>query len=203
MGNIKNIVFDIGNVLLKWEPEKLYETMFGKNEFEKHHLDKIVGSEIWLELDRGTMTIEEVISKVKLQYPESIEEIGRFIREVAFYIQPIEDSFNFADECKAMGMKIYLLSNFSEEGYNVIRERFDIFNIFDGGVISWEVKTIKPEKEIYEILLDKYALSPEETLFIDDVSANIEAAEKLGITGFHMTEGTECRKALSLSAVKN
>ena len=195
MNNLKNVVFDIGNVLLNWDPRGLYESIFGRDDFEGHPLTEVIGSRLWLEMDRGTAGIEETISKLAPLYPDSIDEIGRFIREVASHIQPMEDSFRLAREFKERGIGVYLLSNFGEEAYRTVRNRIDDFEIFDGGIISWEVKLIKPEPRIYELLLAKHDLAPSETLFIDDSAPNIEAAEKLGMRGLHLPVGTDLRTA--------
>ncbi|MBI9108867.1 MAG: HAD family phosphatase [Spirochaetales bacterium] len=203
MNDLKNIVFDIGNVLLNWDPRGLYKAIFGKDEFEEHPLMKIIGSNLWLEMDRGTAGIEETIGKLEPYYPDFIDEIGRFIREVASHIKPMEDSFKVARECKERGMSVYLLSNFGEEAYKVIRNRIEDFDIFDGGVISWEVKLLKPDARIYEYLLSKYDLTPSQTLFIDDLAPNIEAAEKLGIKGLHLPVGTDLRCAFEALTVKS
>jgi len=195
MNDLKNVVFDIGNVLLNWDPRGLYKTIFGRDEFDGHHLNEIIGSDIWLEMDRGTADIEETIGKLEPLYPDSIDEIGRFIREVASHIQPFEDSFCLARECKDAGMGVYLLSNFGEEAFKTVRSRIDDFEIFDGGIISWEVNLIKPEPRIYELLLSEHDLNPSQTLFIDDSAPNIEAAEKLGIKVLHLPVGTNLRAA--------
>ena len=195
MNELKNVVFDIGNVLLDWDPQGLYKSIFGEDNYDEHPLNQIIGGDYWLEMDRGTAGIDETIDRLEPYYSDSIEDIGRFIREVAYHIEPMEDSFRLARECKDRGLNVYLLSNFGEEAYKTIRDRFDDFSIFDGGVISWEVKSIKPEPLIYQLLLEKYGLVPSETLFIDDTAHNIEAAEKLGIRGLHLPVGTDLRES--------
>ncbi len=189
MSKIKNIVFDIGNVLMEWDPEKIYRALFNKNDYYDHPISRIVGGEIWLELDRGTIDLDEAIEQLSLANEPYRREIDIFIREAPHYIRPLIDSVAGAMEYKKRGYRIFLLSNFPEYGFKIINSKFDFFNSFHGGVISWEVNAIKPDRDIYEILLSKYSLDPGETIFIDDVAANIKTAEDLGIKGLHFVDG--------------
>lgn len=191
MGTIKNIVFDIGNVLMNWDPEGIYKTLFNKDNYYAHPLSNIVGGEIWLNLDRGTIDLNTAINKLSSLNKPYAEEIDKFIREAPDNIHPISSNVDCALKYRNLGCKIYLLSNFPEHGYNIIRKKYNFFNQFHGEVISWEVQAIKPNKEIYNILLKKYNLDPENTLFIDDLLENITAAEKLNINGLHLNKDTD------------
>ena len=189
MNKIKNIVFDIGNVLVKWDPEGIYRTLFEKDDYYNHPLSKIVGGEVWRELDKGTIELDAAIEKLSRMNEPYGHEIDKFIREAPYHIHPLTDSVDYALKYKKLGCRIYLLSNFPEYGFKIIRNKFDFFDQFHGGIISWEVKAVKPEKKIYEILLEKYNLEPDETIFIDDVEENIKTAENLGIKGLHFLDG--------------
>lgn len=182
---IKNLIFDIGNVLLKWDPEGIYTTLFGRKDFYNHPLSVIIGGEIWLELDQGLINLDEGIKKATMGNEDYREEIERFFREAPYHFYPIEETLNQALRYKKLGYKIFLLSNFHKYGYGILKERFPFFDNFDGGVISFEVKLNKPDRRIYDSLLLKYNLDPSESLFIDDMEENITAAEELGIQGIH------------------
>jgi len=196
MSKIKNIVFDIGNVLMKWNPEGIYKTLFDKDDYYDHPLSSIVGGEVWLELDKGTIELNAAIEKLsKLNKPYG-HEIDKFIREAPYHIDPLKESVECALKYKELGYNIFLLSNFPEYGYKIIRRKFDFFNQFHGEIISWNVNAIKPNKDIYDILLNKYNLNPETTLFIDDLKENISTAEKLNIKGLHLTKDTDLRLEL-------
>lgn len=189
MNKIKNIVFDIGNVLMSWDPEGIYKSLFKKDDYYSHPLSSIVGSDIWLELDKGTIELNAAIEKLTRRNESCSLEIDIFIRQAPHYINPLTESVECALKYKELGYKIYLLSNFPEYGYKIIRSKFDFFNQFHGEIISWNVKAIKPYKDIYNILLSRYNLDPEATLFIDDLKENITAAEKLNIKGLHLLDG--------------
>ncbi|MCF6336068.1 MAG: HAD family phosphatase [Spirochaetales bacterium] len=181
--SVKNIVFDIGNVLLGWNPSGIYQTLFNRDDFTSHPLSKIVGGEIWLNLDQGLLDFEEGIHQAITGNEEYRGDIEKFFREAPYHLFPIEKSVETAGRYQKKGYKIFLLSNFHKYGYEILGKRFPFFKDVDGGVISWEVKLNKPDIRIYETLLSNYDLKAEETVFIDDMEENIEAAEKLGIRG--------------------
>ncbi len=187
---VKNIVFDIGNVLLKWEPAGIYQTLFNRNDFSNHPLSEIVGGDIWLKMDQGLLSLNEGIEKSIVGNEHYKDDIKKFFLEAPYHFFPVEDTVNAAKHYQERGYKIFLLSNFHEYGYGVLCKRFPFFKDFDGGVISWEVKLNKPDRRIYKVLLSKYNLDPGETIFIDDMKENIDAAENLGIKGIHFCSTT-------------
>jgi HAD superfamily hydrolase (TIGR01509 family) len=191
MTKIKNLVFDIGNVLMNWDPEGIYNTLFNKDDYFNHPISSIVGGEVWQELDKGTIEMNAAIEKLSRKNEQYSHEIDKFIREAPHHIYPLAESVECALKYKGLGYNIYLLSNFPEYGYKIIRSKFDFFNQFDGEIISWNVNAIKPYRDIYDILLSKYNLKPEATVFIDDLKENIIAAEKLNIKGLHLTKDTD------------
>lgn len=191
MSGIKNIVFDIGNVLMTWDPEGIYRTLFEKDNYYSHPISSIVGGEVWQKLDKGTIELNSAIENLSRENEPYGQDIDRFIREAPNHIPPITKSVTCALKYKELGYNIYLLSNFPEYGYKIIRNKFDFFDQFHGEIISWNVKAIKPNRDIYDILLSKYNLDPKATLFIDDLKENIIAAEKVNIKGLHLKKDTD------------
>jgi putative hydrolase of the HAD superfamily len=191
MNQVKNLVFDIGRVLVTWNPENIYKTLFRREDFKKHPLSTMPGSPTWLELDRGTIELEDAINIMAKGHKDYHGEIDRFFREAPHHITPIWDSVNCAMKYKELGFRIYLLSNFPKYGFKIIQSKFNFFDKFHGKVISCDVKTIKPEKAIYEKLLNTYSIEPNETIFIDDMEVNIKSAEDIGIKGLHFTKGMD------------
>ena len=191
MKEIKNIIFDIGNVLLRWAPDEIYTTLFGRTDYYTHPLSRIVGGKIWLDMDMGLFSLEEGIEKSIKGNENYREEIARFFREAPYHFYPIKETTSLIPQLKDRGFKLFLLSNFHEYGYGIIKERFAFFKYFDGGVISWEVKVNKPDTRIYNFLLSNCGILPEESVFIDDTEENILAAQALGIAGIHFTDKTD------------
>ncbi|MBC2856710.1 MAG: HAD family phosphatase [Cetobacterium sp.] len=180
---IKNIVFDIGNVLLNFKPRKHLEDLGFSEEVGERIYSEIFESDEWIELDKGTITereATEIYCKKSLDIKDEIELTMANWQDI---LTPIEESVEILKNLKKSGYNIYFLSNFHRESYKTVYEKYDFLKLGEGKIISYEVGIVKPEKEIYEILLNKYELQSEETIFIDDSLANVEAAEKLGIKG--------------------
>ncbi|RKX91803.1 MAG: HAD family phosphatase [Spirochaetes bacterium] len=191
---ITTVVFEIGNVLLKWDPEKIFHRLFGRDDFKSHPLKNVIGNEIWLGMDRGTVSKEEAITRFSKSFPEDSAAIAEFIEAVPDSIEPDHAGIECARECKKRGLTILLLSNFPEYAYKKVREKHSFFSIFDGEIISYQVKLLKPEREIYETLISNFHLIPEETLFIDDREENITGAQEVGIRGIHLTKEKNIRQ---------
>ncbi len=185
---IKNIIFDMGQVLIHWRPF-MFVQGFGLSQEEEQLLTKEVFTNIeWPQLDRGTISDEEAILSINKRLPEKfhpfVEEIitGWWKRPLV----PMEGMEAVIKELKENGYRIYLLSNASLW----LRTYFDRIpgaQYFDGHVVSSEEKLLKPQHEIYETLFERYKLVPEECFFIDDSPYNIEGAYMCGMPGavFH------------------
>jgi putative hydrolase of the HAD superfamily len=182
---IKNIVFDLGNVLVKFDPDEILNNLF-ENDMLKDKLKSIVfKNSFWKELDRGTLSYEEFQEACYQASPEFKKEISLIMESWDKFLFPIEENIKLLHELKVNGYKLYILSNFHEKAFKEILSKYAFFNLFDGMVISYQVKLIKPEIEIYKILINKYNLIPVQTIFIDDTVENIRAAEKVGINTIH------------------
>lgn len=177
---IKNVVFDLGKVLVKsyW-----YENM-GKIGASKFILDKlkiiILESETWEEIDKGRISISEAIKKNLTEYPDLEEYIRCFYKFFPRYTVVNKSIEKFFIDLKKGGYKVYLLSNYGEDYFEQLFQKYEFLNFADGRVISYEVKVTKPDKIIYKELLDKYNLISDESIFIDDKYDNICTASKLG-----------------------
>lgn len=185
---IKNIIFDLGNVLVKYSPEN-FLGKYVKEENKEVFIKEIFKSKEWLELDRGTLSYEDAIEIFAKRVPEERESIEKLFREnISSCILPIEENVKIMRELKRNGYSVYILSNFHQPAFEYIKENWDFISEFDGDIVSCYYHYIKPEKEIYETILKKYNLIPSETVFIDDVEANIEGAKEFGIEGIHLPD---------------
>ena len=182
---IENIIFDLGNVLISYDPKSFVEK-YVKEENRERFYEVIFRSKEWLELDRGTLEYNEAIDIFSEKLPEERESVERlFKNNIQDVLFPIDKNIELLPLLKK-GYKLYILSNFHREAFLEFMKRYDLRKYFDGGVISYEAKLLKPEKEIYQEILSKYNLIPERTLFIDDTLVNIEGAKKLGIDVIHL-----------------
>ena len=181
---IKNVIFDLGGVIVDFNPVKVITALFSKED-----ADLILGnfffSEEWREIDRGTLTPSSAFEKYRNSLsPESFNKIINVIENWNEYMPAFEDMYELIKRVKAAGMKIYLLSNIPPYIYRMI-DTVPALKLFDGFVASCDLHLLKPEKEIYEHLLAKFNLKAEEFFFIDDTLENTEAAKLLGIKSHH------------------
>lgn len=193
---IKNIIFDLGNVLLKFQPSEFLLRFTEDVEYIDLFVPKIFRSSIWMELDRGTISIEDAKNKFVSQYPEEEEFLTLFFSHWMEMLTPIDKNIEILKEIRALGYKTFILSNYIKEAYTFIEKKYEIFTLFDGQIISGFEKTIKPEKAIYSKLLNRYHLIPEESLFIDDVLFYLKPARKLGMNTIWNKPETDLREEL-------
>ena len=149
------------------------------------HAEKM--PEFWVDYDRGTLTLDEVVRILSREKACDERVTARFIRDAIDRQEEIVETRALVDDLKRAGYKLYVLSNMSREFIDFLR-RTEIYGCFDGEVGSCEEGVVKPEPRIYEILLDRFGLDPAETLFIDDRRSNLEAAAAFGIATFHFRE---------------
>lgn len=180
---IKNIIFDIGNVLVSFDPYR-YVMEYG---YDKETTDNVFNivfrDKRWAELDRGTLANEDYMKSLVEANPQYKREIIETFDNWYNMLEIKTESVEFFKELKEKGYKIYLLSNFAEKEYERLEREYDFFRMADGKIISYAVKKIKPEREIYELLLEKYNLKAEECVFLDDLESNINGAKNVGIHG--------------------
>ncbi len=179
---VKNIIFDMGGVLIDYNPEKSLYGMFDK-ETADILLKEIFRNPLWSDKDRGIITPDEIMQKVKGVIPDSVfDKTSEMVDNFYPYMPPFERMYGFVESLKAKGYGIYLLSNASSD-FHERRSGIPALSLFDGVIISADHKLLKPEKEIYEKLYETFDLKPEECFFIDDVQANIDGAAATGMDG--------------------
>ena len=184
MNNIKNIIFDMGRVLLKFDPYVSLNTYCEKKEdIELIYKELFEGPE-WIMADEGIITNGQRYELVKERLPERLHRTLKLVVENwVMCMEPVEGAQEFYKLVKEKGYNTYVLSNACNRFYGYFPRFYDL-NSFGGVVVSSDVKMIKPNPAIYEYILKTYNLNPVECLFIDDVKANVEAAEAAGIKGF-------------------
>ena len=180
MNEIKNIVFDLGGVVFARDPRK-FEPEFIKF-FSYIMLPEM--PRFWEEYDRGMSTYDEVITDLA-EYNSCDRELAeKNLRRSILTQEEIPATKSLVEALKVAGYRLYVLSNMSLEFIEFLHTK-EVYKNFDGEVVSCYEHIVKPETEIYKILVDRYQLNEAETLFIDDRKANIEAAIELGWQGFH------------------
>lgn len=180
---IKNIVFDLGNVLLKYDPKGYLESL-GYDSTTVSDLMKLIFHGIeWKLADQGLLSNDQLIEIYVLKAPQYSFEI-RYVMQNWFRIVTLmEESKELFLEILDKGYNVYILSNYPEYMFMDMLERTPVLHKAHGSVISYQIKLTKPSREIYLHLLEKYRLIAEETLFLDDLQENINGAKKVGIHG--------------------
>ncbi|WP_026464927.1 HAD family hydrolase [Adhaeribacter aquaticus] len=194
---INTIIFDLGAVLIDWNPHYLYRKMFENEQDMLHFLENVCTSD-WNEEQDGGRTIQEATDLLVKQYPEQAHHIkafyGRWEEMLGGAIEGTVEIFRELKESSKY--KIYALTNWSAETFPIALERFEFLKWFDGIVMSGEEKDRKPFPSFYQTLLNRYHVKPEEALFIDDNLRNVKAAEAMGIKSIHFTSPEALRTAL-------
>lgn len=181
---IRNIVFDMGNVLIHWKPDLFVERLGIPEEDRPLLLREVFGSVEWIQMDRGTLSLEDGLAVICRRLPERLRAPARelTLNWWRYWLLPVEGMADLVRELKKLGYGIYLLSNAKED----LPEYFPLIpgsECFDDGIISARWKLLKPQPEIYETLFREYGLRAEECFFIDDLNINIEGARFVGMDG--------------------
>jgi 2-haloacid dehalogenase len=196
--NIKAIIFDLGGVLIDWNPAYLFDTLFDDVEKRRYFFEHICTPD-WNEMQDGGRSIKEANEELLAKHPEWKEYIEAYYgRWEEMLGGPIHETVEvFRDLKENTDYKLYALTNWSAELFPIALEKYDFLHWFDGRVVSGEEKMRKPFREFYELTLERFNLVPEETLFIDDNLRNVKAAEELGINTIHFTGAGALREQLS------
>jgi putative hydrolase of the HAD superfamily len=202
---IKNLVFDLGNVLISFKPSEFFDKKDYPENVKAKILSDIFGSNEWLMLDNGDINTNQAIDSIASKSTLNKEEIAHIFNLRTELIFPLDQNVRLLPGLKKQGYRLYFLSNFPMDLFEEVKTGYYFFKYFDGGVISAEAKASKPDRRIYEILMEKYNLVPNQCLFIDDLEVNVRAAEAAGMNGL-VTFGAlgiskEIENAISVASV--
>ena len=178
---IRTIIFDIGNVLadFNW---RAYLDSFALPEQEDRIVERtLVLSPLWAEIDRGRLSDEELLAQICKSAPEQEMLIRRVYSGAGMAVSQNAYAPGLLKRLKELGYQIYILSNYGKTFYEERLSNFEFLRYSDGQVISYQEQYIKPEPEIYQILLSRYQICPEEAVFFDDLPKNLETAKTFGI----------------------
>lgn len=197
-GKIQNVVFDIGNVIVRWSPVEIVKLTFGASEQTEHLANSIFHSELWTSLNKGQVSEPEAKLKYQAALGISPEETDRLFYYVKHTQLILFGSFALLQRVKAAGYNTYALTDNVNEIVDHLKFQHDFWPIFDGAIVSSEVGCMKPHPEIFNHLLDQYRIEASETVFIDDMPHNVEGARSLGISGIQFENSAQCEGELKL-----
>jgi 2-haloacid dehalogenase len=200
------VVFDLGGVLIDWNPRYLYRTLFDDEAEMEAFLAEVTTQEWNAQQDAGRPWSEAVEALV-MQHPARRELIEAYWHRWPETLGgPIQGTVDILGELRSRGVRVYALSNWSAETFPLARPRFPFLDWFDGILISGEAKLVKPDPRIFGHLLERFALEPGSTVFIDDSAANVRAAAEAGLVAVRFMDPAHLRRelvALGLLALKD
>jgi putative hydrolase of the HAD superfamily len=193
---VRNIIFDLGGVVLEWNPDKILEGYYADPSARAAMKAALFKHPDWLQMDRGTLTESEALERLEHRTGRPLVELSGLFETVRSSLQPKADTVALLKRLAQRQVPLYCLSNMAASTFAYLRTQHAFWDAFRGIVISGEIKMMKPEREIFEYLLHRYELSPAETVFIDDHAPNIQAAEKLGLHTVWFRDARQCEAEL-------
>ena len=192
------VVFDVGGVLLDWNPRYLYRKLFSGDEDAMEYFLTHICSSTWNLLQDAGRPFAEAVAELSERYPKHADNIAAYDQRWEEMITgTIEDTVTILQRLQANATPLYAITNFSTEKFALVRERFDFFEAFAGIVVSGEVKLLKPDRAIYLRLLNDYQLNAADCVFIDDSPINASGAENVGMHAIHFQSPEQLHQALS------
>jgi FMN phosphatase YigB (HAD superfamily) len=193
---IKNIVFDLGNVLISFRPSDYLERKKYPREIRETILEDIFRGPEWHLLDSGDIVTVEAIDMIAKRSSLKREEIAFIFNKRTDIMFPLELNTRLLPALKKQGYRLFYLSNFPIDIFEEVKNDYYFFRHFEGGIISSEVKCSKPDIKIFRIFLERYNLSAKECLYIDDIEINVKAAVSVGMNGFATSGSDDISSAL-------
>jgi len=192
----KAVVFDLGGVVIDWDPRHLYRKLLADEAAVEEFLATVCTPEWNAELDRGRPFAEGVAELVE-RHPEHAAAIAAYHeRWPEMVAGDIPGTVEVLAELRAAGVPLYALTNWSAETFAITRGRFEFLEWFDGLLVSGEERVTKPDPAIFQLLLDRFGLDPTATVFVDDSEVNVAAARRLGFDAIRFTGHEELRREL-------
>lgn len=177
---IKNLILDIGNVIGEWNPERLSASVFDSPEDQAAVLEATVKHSDWLDLDRGTITLDDAIANAQARTHLDKQKVAQLYHNLPVSLTPIESTMSAMQRAADVGVPMYILSNMQVHAWEYLHKTHACFSLCAGVVVSCDTGLIKPDPKIYAHLTDQFSLKPAECIFIDDMPENVEAARACG-----------------------
>lgn len=199
---IRNIVFDIGNVLTNFRWKEFLMDKGFDGEMIRRIARASVENPLWQEVDRGVWDQEKLMREFIKLDPEIEAELRLAYDVICGMVTPRAYAIPWIKELKEKGYGVYYLSNFSDKAYVDCADALEFIPYTDGGILSYRERMVKPEPEIYRLLLERYGLKAEECVFLDDLEVNVEAARKEGFAGIVFETKEQAEEELARLGVK-
>jgi putative hydrolase of the HAD superfamily len=202
---IKNVIFDVGNVFVQWSPNEIVERCFNLRKGSDENLQRaetLFRNPLWLSLNRGELTQGEAEQAYQAQFGLSAEQTERLFFHIMDHLELIDGTEEVAHRLRKAGYRVFALTDNVSEIVAHLRNRHQFWKVFEGAVISAEIGLLKPDPAIFRHAMEKFNLLAEETVFFDDVKANVDGASSVGMKARLFTMPSRCiedLQALGLS----
>jgi putative hydrolase of the HAD superfamily len=193
---VRNVVFDFGGVLVRWQPEAVIAAFYADEPSRALVRDAVIRHPDWIDMDRGSLSESAAVERFAARMGRPAAELRALMQHIKDSLTPLPDSIALLDELAQRGVPLYGLSNMSAPIFALLKSRHAHWDRFRGIVVSGEVGLVKPDPEIFHHLTQRYGLVPAETVFIDDHLPNIESARRLGFNTIHFVDAEQCRREL-------
>jgi putative hydrolase of the HAD superfamily len=189
---MRNVIFDLGGVVLEWNPDAILEGYYTDPKERATMKAALFKHPDWLQMDRGTLSESEALTRLQQRTGRAVTELSGLFDAIRSSLRPKADTVALLKSLARRDVPLYCLSNMPASTFAYLREQHAFWNIFKGIVISGEIKMAKPEREIFEYLLRRYALVAADTVFVDDHAPNIQAAQTLGLHTVWFRDARQC-----------
>jgi len=193
---IRNVVFDLGGVLLEWDADKILARLYSDREVRALIKKEVFQHSDWLALDKGVLEEEAAVRLFQRRTGRPLPEMRALMDAVRESLVPIPSTFDLLEALSREGLDLYCISNMQTAVFADLQKRYDFWGKFKGMIISASVKMIKPDAEIFLHLFSLYGLDPSETVFIDDHPPNVESARRLKMHAILFQGADDCRSQL-------
>jgi len=201
-GSVDTVVFDLGNVLIHWNPRLLFKKIFGADEAAMEHFLAEVCNAEWNEQQDCGRSWKDGIADAIGRHPAHESHIRAYFERWAEMIPgAIDETVDILAELRALDVRLLALTNWSDETFPIALERFPFLAWFEGIVVSGRERLVKPDPAIFRLLIDRYQLRPATTVFIDDSIRNVEASIREGLQGIHFQGAGDLRARLKASGL--
>jgi putative hydrolase of the HAD superfamily len=193
---IRTVVFDLGGVLIQWNPERILAGFYREPELRAAARQAVFDHPDWRALDQGTLDSREALARFAARTGRPQTEMAALMQAMRESLTPIPESWALVRELAAARVPLYALSNIPTESWQHLAANCPGWNLFQGVLISAEVQALKPDPEIFEHLIRRYRLDRAATVFIDDHEPNVAGARRVGLHGFVFRGAADCRAQL-------
>jgi putative hydrolase of the HAD superfamily len=192
---VRNVIMDLGGVMLEWNPDHLLMPFQPEPQLRRQLRADVFG-DAWRMFDRGQLTETELLGRLEICTGQTRDTVTAIVEAARGCLREKPETVKLVRMLRQRGLNLYCLSNMPSPFYEHLRRRHDFWDVFHGVVVSGEIQMMKPEPEIYLHLLERFGLRAQESVFVDDLQVNVDAAKAVGLHAICFQNATQCEREL-------